>query len=40
MDHAETIVLNEKSRLERFGTAILVIAAVAPLLGLLGTVTG
>ena len=40
MDLAETIVLQEKSRLERFGTAILVIAAVAPLLGLLGTVTG
>ncbi len=33
-------ILHESARLERFGTMILVIAAVAPLLGLLGTVTG
>ncbi|MCB9765530.1 MAG: MotA/TolQ/ExbB proton channel family protein [Alphaproteobacteria bacterium] len=33
-------LLRETPRLERFGAAILVIAAVAPLLGLLGTVTG
>lgn len=33
-------ILHESSHLERFGTMILVIAAVAPLLGLLGTVTG
>lgn len=33
-------LLNESSHLERFGTMILVIAAVSPLLGLLGTVTG
>ena len=43
-DHLEDIVsesiLHESSHLSRFGTFILVIAAVAPLLGLLGTVTG
>ncbi|SNX59516.1 biopolymer transport protein ExbB [Nitrosomonas ureae] len=43
-DHMEGIVyeaiLQESSPLDRFGTAILVIASVAPLLGLLGTVTG
>ncbi len=43
-DHIEDIVseeiLHESATLNRFGTAILVIAAVAPLLGLLGTVTG
>ncbi|MDX1570992.1 MAG: MotA/TolQ/ExbB proton channel family protein [Xanthomonadales bacterium] len=43
-DHIEDIVseaiLHESGHLNRFGTAILVIAAVAPLLGLLGTVTG
>lgn len=43
-DHLEDIIsesiLHESSRLNRFGTMILVIAAVAPLLGLLGTVTG
>ncbi|MCO4745729.1 MAG: MotA/TolQ/ExbB proton channel family protein [Proteobacteria bacterium] len=43
-DHVENIVtealLAEQPRIERFGTPILVIAAVAPLLGLLGTVTG
>ena len=33
-------MLGESRRLHRFGTLILVIAAVAPLLGLLGTVTG
>jgi len=43
-DHIEDIVmeniLNENSALDRFGNFILVLAAVAPLLGLLGTVTG
>ncbi len=43
-DHVEDIVseaiLHESSFLNRFGTFIMVIAAVAPLLGLLGTVTG
>ncbi len=43
-DHLEDIIsesiLHESSRLNRFGAFILVIAAVAPLLGLLGTVTG
>lgn len=43
-DHIEDIIsesiLYESSRIDRFGSAILVIAAVAPLLGLLGTVTG
>ncbi len=43
-DHLEDIVsesiLHESSTLNRFGAIILVIAAVAPLLGLLGTVTG
>lgn len=43
-DHIEDIVteniLNESSNIDRFGNFILVIAAVAPLLGLLGTVTG
>jgi biopolymer transport protein ExbB len=33
-------ILNESSKIDRFGSVILVIAAVAPLLGLLGTVTG
>ncbi|MCA9513850.1 MAG: MotA/TolQ/ExbB proton channel family protein [Myxococcales bacterium] len=33
-------ILRESPGFERFGTAITVIAAVAPLLGLLGTVTG
>ncbi len=33
-------LLAESRRVQRFGTIILVIAAVAPLLGLLGTVTG
>ena len=43
-DHMESIVyeaiLQESGPLDRFGAAILVIASVAPLLGLLGTVTG
>ena len=33
-------ILHENNFLDRFGSVILVIAAVAPLLGLLGTVTG
>lgn len=43
-DHLEDIIsetiLNESSNIDRFGSAILVIAAISPLLGLLGTVTG
>jgi biopolymer transport protein ExbB len=39
-DVATEAILAEIPTLERFGAAILVIAAVAPLLGLLGTVTG
>ncbi len=43
-EHIEDIVteniLNESSAIDRFGSFVLVIAAVAPLLGLLGTVTG
>jgi len=43
-EHIEDIVseqiLHESAHLNRFGTFIIVIAAVAPLLGLLGTVTG
>jgi biopolymer transport protein ExbB len=39
-DRASEAILNETPAIERFGVAILVIAAVAPLLGLLGTVTG
>lgn len=43
-NHVEDIVmesiLNESSQIDRFGSFVLVIAAVAPLLGLLGTVTG
>ena len=42
--HLEDIVsesiLHETPQLDRFGSTILVMAAVAPLLGLLGTVTG
>ncbi len=42
--HLEDIIseniLNESSKLDRFGSMVLVFAAVAPLLGLLGTVTG
>lgn len=33
-------ILHENEHLDRFGTMIFVVAAVAPLLGLLGTVTG
>ncbi len=43
-DHMESVVheaiLQESGALDRFGSAILVIASVSPLLGLLGTVTG
>lgn len=43
-DHMEDIIseaiLQESSVLNKFGTSILVIASVSPLLGLLGTVTG
>ena len=39
-DAATEAILGELPAIERFGAAILVIAAVAPLLGLLGTVTG
>ena len=43
-EHIEDIVteniLNESTALDRFGNFIMVLAAVAPLLGLLGTVTG
>ena len=43
-DHLEDIVsesiLHESGQLNRFGSLILVVATVAPLLGLLGTVTG
>lgn len=43
-DHIEDIIsesiLHESSFIDRFGAAILVIAAISPLLGLLGTVTG
>lgn len=39
-DAVSEAFLHEHSRLDRFGSMILVVAAVAPLLGLLGTVTG
>lgn len=42
--HIEDVVmeniLNESTQIDRFGSFVLVIAAVAPLMGLLGTVTG
>jgi|AntRauTorckE6833_2_1112554.scaffolds.fasta_scaffold05282_4 biopolymer transport protein ExbB len=43
-DHIEDVIsesiLYESSRIDRFGSLIVVIAAISPLLGLLGTVTG
>ena len=39
-DSAEEGLSGDRARLERFSTVIMVVAAVAPLLGLLGTVTG
>ena len=39
-DAVSEAILHEHAKLDRFGALILVIAAVAPLLGLLGTVTG
>jgi biopolymer transport protein ExbB len=39
-DATSEALLREESKLDRFGSAILVCAAVGPLLGLLGTVTG
>ena len=43
-EHLEDVIseslLNESATLNRFGAVIIVIAAVSPLLGLLGTVTG
>lgn len=39
-DIVNEAILHESTHLERFGAFILVIAAVSPLLGLLGTVTG
>ena len=43
-EHIEDIVaeaiMHESERLDRYGSVIMVVAAVAPLLGLLGTVTG
>lgn len=43
-EHVEDIImeniLNESSQIDKFGNFVLVIAAVAPLMGLLGTVTG
>lgn len=39
-DIVNEAILHESSHLERFGSVVLVIAGVAPLLGLLGTVTG
>ena len=40
MEVATEAILKEQPRIERFGVALVVVAAVAPLLGLLGTVTG
>jgi biopolymer transport protein ExbB len=39
-DTAAEAILAETPAIERYGSAILIVAAVAPLLGLLGTVTG
>ncbi len=39
-DAISEAILRETPKIDRFGSAILVVAAVAPLLGLLGTVTG
>jgi len=43
-EHIEDVImeniLNESTQIDRFGSFVLVIAAVAPLMGLLGTVTG
>ncbi len=43
-EHIEDIIsesiLHESSRIDKFGSFIIVIAAISPLLGLLGTVTG
>ena len=43
-EHIEDIIIesmiHESERLDKYGTAVMVIAAVSPLLGLLGTVTG
>lgn len=43
-EHIEDIIaeaiMHESTRLDRYGSVIMVIAAVSPLLGLLGTVTG
>ncbi|MCD6654015.1 MAG: MotA/TolQ/ExbB proton channel family protein [Sulfurovum sp.] len=43
-DHIEDVImeniLNESTQIDRFGSFVLVIAAVSPLMGLLGTVTG
>ncbi|MBL91130.1 MAG: hypothetical protein CMH56_04860 [Myxococcales bacterium] len=40
MDKLEEIYLSEEGKIDRMGAMILVFAAVAPLMGLLGTVTG
>lgn len=43
-EHVEDVImeniLNESTQIDKYGSFVLVIAAVAPLLGLLGTVTG
>jgi biopolymer transport protein ExbB len=43
-EHVEDVImeniLNESTQIDRFGSFVLVIAAVSPLMGLLGTVTG
>jgi biopolymer transport protein ExbB len=43
-EHVEDVImeniLNESTQIDKFGSFVLVIAAVAPLMGLLGTVTG